>query len=199
MWLCGARRGERFRVCALRRATTLVVSIAPIGKNDITPQVGGAGVALLGVQALQRALDAREVVFESEPITVWCYPKLRIVHHEMSTSCYGTPFRQALLAGTKAMKQHGAIGWLSDDRRNGPLSDEDERWGTTIWFQQTKAAGWKYWAMVVPEKAVGKLSVKRFVEMYRKRGIEAQMFTEPVAAMAWLQTQISDGAAELDP
>ena len=101
---------------------------------------------------------ASEVVFESELITVWCYPELRLVSHQMHKVCHGTPFRDALRAGTAAMQRYGAISWLSDDRLNGPLPDDDEKWGTTTWFQATKAAGWKYWAIVLPEKAVPALT-----------------------------------------
>jgi hypothetical protein len=129
----------------------------------------------------------REVVFESEHISVWVYPQLRLVSHQMHKVCHGSPFRDALRAGTAAMQRHGAIAWLSDDRLNGPLPDDDEKWGTTTWFQATKAAGWKYWAIVLPEKAVGKLNVKRFVELYRKRGLEAQMFIDPDLAHDWVR------------
>ena len=133
---------------------------------------------------------SREIVIESEQISVWCHPKLGIVHHEMHSLCHGEPFREALLAGQRAFRQHGAAGWLSDDRRNGPLPEVDEVWATTVWFPQTRAAGWRFWAMVMPERAVGKLNVKRFVELYRQRGIEASMFTEPMAAFTWLREQI---------
>lgn len=132
----------------------------------------------------------REVVLESEQISVWCYPRLGIVHHEMHRQCYGEPFRQGLLAGQRSLRQHGALGWLSDDRNNGPLPDADEAWATGVWFPQTRAAGWRFWAMVMPERAVGKLNVKRFVELYRQRGIEASMFTEPEPAFAWLRSQL---------
>src|SRR5688572_28215889 len=78
---------------------------------------------------------AREIVFENELITVWCAPQLRLVSHQMHKVCYGTPLRDALRAGTAAMQRHGAVAWLSDDRMNGPLPDDDEQWGTTTWFQ----------------------------------------------------------------
>jgi hypothetical protein len=129
---------------------------------------------------------AREVVFESEQMSVWCYPKWRLIYHQMHRYCLGEPFRAGMSAGTQAMQRHRAIAWLSDDRLNGPLPDEDEQWAGTFWFQQTKAAGWKYWAMVLPERAVGKLNVKRYIELSRKRGIEAQMFVAPEPALDWL-------------
>jgi len=130
---------------------------------------------------------AREVVFECEHITVWCYPEQRLVYHQMHKPCRGEPFRAALTAGTQALQRHTAVAWLSDDRLNGPLPEDDEQWGTTVWFQQTKAAGWQYWAMVLPERAVGKLNVKRLLELSRKRGIESQCFASPGLALDWLQ------------
>jgi hypothetical protein len=145
--------------------------------------------ALSAVQVPSTDTTAREVVYESEFISVWCYPDLGIVHHQMHKPCKSAHFRAALSAGVQAMETAGATCWLSDDRANGPVSDRDEQWGTTIWFQQAKAAGWLYWAMVVPEDAVGKLNVKRFVELYRKSGIESQMFSDPKPALDWLREQ----------
>jgi hypothetical protein len=103
--------------------------------------------------------------------------------------CHGEPFRAALSAGTQAMQQQRAVAWLSDDRRNGSVPHHDEEWAAT-WFQQTKAAGWQYWAMVLPERAVGKLNVKRLIESCRKRGIEAQTFQEPGPGLAWLRATL---------
>jgi hypothetical protein len=140
----------------------------------------------LGVGVQQLAAVARQVVYESEHISVWCYREARIIHHQMHKYCLGQPFREGLSAGTRAMVQHGAIGWLSDDRLNGPIPEDDERWATTTWFPQTKAAGWQYWAMVWPERAVAKLNVKRFIELYRTRGIDAQLFVDPTTAQLWL-------------
>ncbi|MEY4547357.1 MAG: hypothetical protein RL685_3552 [Pseudomonadota bacterium] len=134
---------------------------------------------------------ARESVLESDQISVWCYPELRVVSHQMHKACHGMPFRDALRAGTAAMQRHSALGWLSDDRLNGPLPDDDEVWGNSIWFPTTKAAGWKYWAMVLPQKAVGKLNVKRLIEGVRKRGVEGQMFSDPGLALDWLRVMIA--------
>jgi hypothetical protein len=141
------------------------------------------------VQGTVSDSPAREVVYDSELISVWCYPSLGVVHHQMHSECNGAPFRAALSAGVQAMLRSAATCWLSDDRANGPLPEQDEKWGTKIWFQQAKAAGWASWAMVVPADALGKLNVTRFVELYRKRGVEAQMFADPVPALEWLQKQ----------
>ena len=132
---------------------------------------------------------ARDLVFESEHMSVWCYPEQRLIYHQMHKYCMGEPFRAGMMAGTQAMQRHRAISWLSDDRLNGPLPDDDEQWAGTLWFQQTKSAGWKYWAMVLPERAVGKLNVKRYIELSRQRGIEVQSFVTPAPALEWLNTR----------
>jgi len=133
--------------------------------------------------------SAREVVFESEHMSVWCHPEQHLIYHQMHKYCLGEVFRAGMMAGTQAMQRHRAISWLSDDRLNGPLPDEDEQWAGALWFQQTKAAGWKYWAMVLPERAVGKLNVKRYIELSRKGGIEAQSFVTPAPALEWLNAR----------
>ena len=129
----------------------------------------------------------REVVHESELISVWCYPEIGVVHHEMHGRCQGAAFRAALMSGAQAMQRSGATGWLSDDRANGALPEQDETWALKIWTPQAQAAGWVSWAMVVPGNALGQLNVARFVEIQRNLGIEAQMFGDPEPALAWLR------------
>ena len=70
------------------------------------------------------------IIHDTSKITLWCYPSLKLIHHQMHGACYNEPFREALTAGTDALIEHGADRWLSDDRENGPLSPEDEEWAT---------------------------------------------------------------------
>jgi len=118
--------------------------------------------------------------------SVWIYPEQGIVHHTMKTYCYGESFREALTRGSEAMKLHKATKWLSDDRASGPVPAEDSEWSQTNWFPQTKAAGWKYWAIVPPEKILGQLKIERISKMYSERGINRRMFQTPEEALKWL-------------
>ena len=122
-------------------------------------------------------------------MTVWCYPNEHIIHHEMHGACYGEPFRTGLSAGVEALAKYAATKWLSDDRSNGALSPEDEEWATKTWFPRTKAAGWKHWAMVQPQKVVGQMNVARFVKLYGDLGITARIFTEVPPALEWLTSE----------
>ena len=50
------------------------------------------------------------------------------------------------------------------------------------------AAGWKYWAIVMPDKIVGKMNMKRFIEDYSEKGLTIDIFSDPDEALAWLES-----------
>lgn len=136
-----------------------------------------------GLPAL--GLRQQKVLYE-EAVSVWCYPDAGIICHQMHAVCRGQSLKLAFEAGLRAMIEHGAHAWLSDDRANGPMSPEDEHWARADWFPRATAAGWKHWAMVMPLAAVGKLNVRRLVRENKERGLEAQMFDDPSPALEWL-------------
>jgi hypothetical protein len=131
--------------------------------------------------------ENRTVVLDNEYITLWYWPAYRLVHHEMHQYTAGDPFRSALEAGLATMIERGANKWLSDDRANNALPPADDEWARTQWFPRTKAAGWKYWAIVKPEKILGTMHLRRFAEAYAKEGITANMFSDPDHALAWIR------------
>lgn len=131
---------------------------------------------------------SRICIHQDDLITVWCDPERKLIHHEIHGYCHSEPFRAALGAGTDAMARHGCTAWLSDDRRNGPLTPEDAEWAINEWFPRTRAIGWTHWAVVKPERAVAQLNVQQFVDSYRERGLEVAVFDDPVVALQWLQT-----------
>lgn len=130
---------------------------------------------------------SRTCVHESELISVWCDPVLRLVHHQIHRYCHSEPFRTALSAGTDALIVHRCTAWLSDDRLNGPLTPEDGEWARKHWFPRTQAAGWTHWAMVKPERVVAQLNVQQFTDEYAEKGIQVAIFSEPEAAFEWLR------------
>jgi hypothetical protein len=127
------------------------------------------------------------LVFESDLITVWASPERRMIHHEMRKFCHGDEFRDGLNQGLEAMIRYRATKWLSDDRANSVLP-EDEHWARWDWFPRAKAAGWRHWAMV-PAGALGHNRAMRFVKSYLELGIDARMFGELAEAVRWLDEQ----------
>ncbi|HSW12592.1 MAG TPA: hypothetical protein VLI06_07100 [Solimonas sp.] len=129
-----------------------------------------------------------EVLIDNHYVTLWYHPESKIVHHQMHRFIVESAFREFLLAGTAALQRHGACKWLSDDRRNPVLAQTLQDWARDHWFPQTRAGGWKYWAIVMPEDALGQWTMERAVAEFQAQGITAKYFSDPDTAMAWLES-----------
>lgn len=129
----------------------------------------------------------RITIHEHEKVSVWCYPDEGIIHHQIHSYCCGEPWREAMSVGTDALVRYRASKWLSDDRKSGPLSPEDERWAGKVWFRRTRDAGWKHWALVLPHAVVGKMFTKRFIDFYCGMGVNARMFSDIGEATRWIR------------
>jgi hypothetical protein len=130
------------------------------------------------------------VLLDTDAARVYYYPSKKIVHHELLRFVHGDEFRQVLEKGLEAFRRHLAVKWLSDDRGNGPLKPADASWALNDWAPRVMAAGWKYWAVVLPEKVLGQMNMKRWIETYSAQGVTAQAFSDPDEAMHWLEAQI---------
>ena len=82
------------------------------------------------------------------------------------------------------LQKNRAQKWLSDDRANAVLRPEDVDWSHQFWFPQTVQAGWKYWAIVQPEKVVGQVTMKGLATEYGRQGVTSRTFTDPGVGVA---------------
>jgi hypothetical protein len=131
-------------------------------------------------------MAAGSIILQTPFVVLRYHPVERIVHHEFLQRVAGEEFRRALIAGLEVLKKNKAEKWLSDDRKHTVLPADDEAWATKVWFPQVVKAGWKYWAIVNPEKAVGQMQAKRNIATFSMGGITAATFSEPDAAFSWL-------------
>jgi hypothetical protein len=130
-----------------------------------------------------------QTIVDNERVALRYYPRSRIVHHELRGFVHGQDFRGLLEKGLELFVKHRAIKWLSDDRANGPVKPEDSEWALTSWAPRVMAAGWKFWAVVMPEKVLGQMNMRRKIDSYGRRGITAKAFADPEEAMIWLEDQ----------
>jgi len=130
--------------------------------------------------------ESVEIIHESEWVTLWYHPAIKVVHHRFHKAIRGQAFRTALLQGTALLQQRGATKWLSDDRLVFVLPQQDQEWADTEWFPQTMKAGWKYWAIARPERAVADLYIRRLAAHRSAAGVKTELFTTPEAGMDWL-------------
>lgn len=128
-------------------------------------------------------------IFDTDHVTVWYHPEKKIVHHEMHKYTHGQAFRDVLMVGLEAMKKYQAQKWLSDDRKNPVLNSEDSEWSKTYWRPQVLEAGWKYWAIVQPEKPAAKFSMDKIAKDMADFGVTVQIFNDPEEAIRWLENK----------
>jgi hypothetical protein len=127
-------------------------------------------------------------VRDDENVTMWFYPESKILHHEMHKFFFGQTFRDIMNTGGQVFQKYGAQKWLSDDRAVTAFAKEDLEWGDKDWFPRVQKSGWKYWAIIMPEKVVGQLAVKRMAESYSARGVKTQIFSSVDEAKKWLES-----------
>jgi hypothetical protein len=128
-------------------------------------------------------------VLENKFVTMWFHEETKIVHHKFHRPIGGKQFQDALLKGVEIFKVHGAKKWLSDDRENSALGTEDRDWAINVWFPQVAAAGWKYWAIILPKQLIGQINMQRFIDEYSTKGITTRVFSDADEARKWLEIQ----------
>lgn len=128
-------------------------------------------------------------IVSNEYITVNYLPDKKLIYHTIHQPLGDEQtqlFKDALNAGTDALKKYGATKWLSDDRNNGPLPDEILHWVTKDWNIRAVQAGWKYWANVVPAEVDAAGSLIPIIEDLHQHGLRMLVFTNLEEAFAWL-------------
>jgi hypothetical protein len=134
-------------------------------------------------------VEGVRVLIDNATVSLRYHPMKRIVHHEFKQFVRSEPFREVLEKGLEAFQTYGACKWLSDDRRNTAITPADAEWATRNWAPRVMAAGWKYWAVVMPENVIGQMNMKRWIQTYAEQGVTARAFTDPDEAMEWLEKQ----------
>ena len=132
---------------------------------------------------------AKVILYASEYITVEYHPDDKLIFHQVHRPIgkQSKILKEALNAGTEAMKKHGIHKWVSDDRRNDALDPDLETWGNTVWIPKTIEAGWKYWANVVPEDIHAAGSLVPAIEGLHKFGLKMRVFVEVEDAFKWIK------------
>ncbi len=129
-----------------------------------------------------------EVILDNEYATVWYHPDGQIVHHQYHKFIHGEKFREVLTFGADILEARGATKWLSDDRLNSALPKEDGTWAQTVWMPRIRAIGWKYWAVLYPDKRIGQINLEYIIGLLNKAGVTTQVFDDVDEALNWLRS-----------
>jgi hypothetical protein len=131
----------------------------------------------------------RQIIVDNEYMTIEYLPERGVIYHTVHQPVSGNHLRDSLNAGTEFLKDNGVTKWLSDDRLNGPLPQEDAEWGFNDWNRRAISYGWKYWALVVPKEVKAAGSMIPVIENLYELGLRTQVFTDLDTAFAWLDKQ----------
>ena len=126
------------------------------------------------------------IIIENEYITIKYLPERKMIYHTVHQPISGQVLRDSLMTGFDALQQYGISKWLSDDRNNGPMSDEDRDWGNEHINRRSMEAGWKYWALVVPQEVVAAGSMTPTMEAMHQLGLRMMVFADLESAFEWL-------------
>jgi hypothetical protein len=130
-----------------------------------------------------------KTILENEFATVKVYPEKKIIHHQFHKFVFGDAFKEVMLKAANAFQANRCTKWLSDDRGNSSLLKADTDWAYAVWEPKVLASGWKYWAMILPQKLIGQMNIKQISARYVEKGINFKVFSEPSEALAWLEKQ----------
>lgn len=95
-------------------------------------------------------------------------------------------FKESFDLATETLRKNGVTKWLSDDRKNGPLSNDLVEWAQKDWTPRTIEAGWKYWANVVPEEIAAAGTLVPIMNELHNYGLRMRVFTDVESAREWL-------------
>ena len=129
------------------------------------------------------------VIVDCEKYCLLYHEDSRIIHHRIYQYVYGERLKEMLLRGVSLMEETKATKWLSDDRLNAALSKDDFEWSTTVWRPRAIKAGWRYWALVLPEKVTGQMSLRKVLDdFYGDSPVTYSLFNDPTEGMTWLES-----------
>ena len=132
---------------------------------------------------------AKLTILDNEFASMWYHTDTGIVHHQIKKYIFGERLQDLLNKGTEAIAKYQARKWLSDDRKNNALTQQDQEWTRNIWLPKTARVGWKFWALVQPAKVTGQLNMKKTANFVTDSGVLVATFNDPDEAMEWLKQQ----------
>lgn len=111
----------------------------------------------------------------------------KVVHHIYKPPMDDNHLKELLTRGTSLMRESGAKKWISDNRRLvNTFSPEYADWTMNVWLPDTIDAGWKYWALVVPEEVAASADHIKFVESFYNSGVWVTVWVNVEDAYKWI-------------
>ncbi len=115
-----------------------------------------------------------------------------IVHSEWRAFANSAELRAALLRGLDAIKDHKALGYLSDTRKVKVIVQADQEWIKETWLPLAIGAGLKRIAVVTATQGLGKMTVEDLVGLTDDQGLQSRIFASVEAGWRWASQTPAD-------
>ncbi len=132
-------------------------------------------------------MPSYQIVLDNEWATVRYEPVGKYIYHTFHQPISGDPFRHVLNVGLDFLTANNVQKWLSDDRKNAEFSPEDIAFSVEDWGPRAAKAGWKYWALVVPEDIAARGGMQDIIDTFFDLGVRVAIFTNLEKAENWLE------------
>jgi hypothetical protein len=109
----------------------------------------------------------------------------QLVHSEWRAFANSVELRASLLRGIDAIKDHNAVGYITDTRKVKVVVHDDQEWIKEIWLPLAIKAGLKRIAVVTATHGLGKLTVEDVVGLADDRGLQSRTFDSVEAGSQW--------------
>lgn len=115
----------------------------------------------------------------------------QILYAEWKGFATSAEFRDALLIGIRAIREHKVVGYVSDARKSKVVLPEDERWAREVWLPKAVAAGLKRMAIVTASAGLGKMAFEDAATAMDSHGLSMRTFGSVEIATTWALTGLS--------
>ena len=129
-----------------------------------------------------------KIIIDNEIATLYYHPEDKIIHHEFKPSEDGGPLKEVFLAGLELIEREKATKWLSDDRNFPVMDPEYASWARNEWEPKALAAGWAYWAVVMPFHVMVRMNIEDLIVQTAEKGLTVRAFEDLTEAYAWLKS-----------
>jgi hypothetical protein len=131
----------------------------------------------------------KQVILDNGKVRILFYDEYKILHFKFTGLTHGQELIESMKKGMEVFIENKATKWLSDKGETPVFNKSDLDWNDTVFKPTMLKAGWKYWAVVEPEKASSKMLFDKFKKEYAKLDFSFKMFDTADAALNWLKEQ----------
>ena len=113
----------------------------------------------------------------------------KIIIKTMKGFTSGADARELFNTVHSCYDKNGIAKVLSDNKELVVWRDEDVKFINDDYLPRMIKSGWKYWGIVQPKNAVGRLAMQNFINFYKEHGVEVQEYNDYHSAYNWLKSK----------